>query len=129
MRGIDLPFSRNEYADRLRRVRESMLAADIVLFIHSLFVSAILVFPFMLHKDYLIWYVLLLTLMVLQWKYIGGCVLTHYEAKLRKSEDVMFVDRFCRSTGISEEHSGKVIQYFFIIVVSVVIMRYVSKKN
>ena len=29
MRGIDLPFSRNEYADRLRRVRESMLAADI----------------------------------------------------------------------------------------------------
>ena len=60
------------------------MLVNLILFLHILILILICIAPFRLPRQYLIYYILFILLMIIQWQYLNGCVLTNWESQLSK---------------------------------------------
>ena len=97
------------------------MLADLILYLHLVLLILICIAPFRLPAKYLKYYILFILLMILQWKYLGGCFLTNLENKLRKNKPKGLIERINNSCGFI--HSDSSTNSVIFILVLVVIIR------
>ena len=101
------------------------MLVNLILYLHIVILILICIAPFRLPKQYLIYYILFILLMILQWQYLNGCVLTNWESKLSQKKQKALIRRIIVSLGINKKYTALVSYSIIMIVLAVAVFRLV----